>query len=223
MSLDSLHTDRAELRERCFADLARLPDEQLMLHVKSGHDDALAVLFDRYHRLVLSVGYKILRDLGEAEDLMQAVFLEFYRTAAQFDPVRGSAKTWLLQYAYHRSMNRRKYLRRRNFYGQGEMEEAIQLPDTDGPSVAGVFSTVEARKILSGAIQGLNAAQRKTIQMAYFEGMTLREIAETTGEPMGNVRHHYYRGLRRLRELVTEGRAPGKEKLVRRGIVDAKA
>jgi RNA polymerase sigma-70 factor (ECF subfamily) len=223
MSLDRSDSGGIEPRGRGFAELAGLPDEQLMLHVKSGHDDALAVLFDRYHRLVLSVGYKILRDLGEAEDLMQAVFLEFYRAASQFDPVRGSAKTWLLQYAYHRSMNRRKYLLRRNFYGQGEMEEASHLSDADDTAVAGVFSSVEAKAILSDAIQSLNAAQRRTIQMAYFEGMTLREISEETGEPMGNVRHHYYRGLRRLRTLVTQGSASRKAEVVRRGIVDAKA
>ena len=56
-----------------FDQLSQLPDQTVMAHLKAGHDDALAVLFDRYHRLVLSIGYKILRDLGEAEDVMQAV------------------------------------------------------------------------------------------------------------------------------------------------------
>ncbi len=95
-----------------------------MAQLKAGYDDALTVLFDRYHRLVLSIAFKILRDLGEAEDLAQSVFLEIYRVAAQFDPARGTTKTWLLQYAYHRSINRRRDLRRRNFYGQGELKEA---------------------------------------------------------------------------------------------------
>ena len=97
--------DRSELcaSRSCsysFAQLQELSDEQLMVHVKGQHDDALTVLFDRYHRLVLSIGFKIVRDLGEAEDLAQSVLLECYREAGQFDPARGSTKTWLLQYAY---------------------------------------------------------------------------------------------------------------------------
>jgi RNA polymerase sigma-70 factor, ECF subfamily len=84
-----------------------LNDEELMAHLQAGHGDALAVLFDRYHRLVLSIALKIVRDLAEAEDVTQNVFLEIFRSVAQFDPARGTTKTWVLQYAYHRSINRR--------------------------------------------------------------------------------------------------------------------
>lgn len=109
-----------------FARLGQLTDEEIMAHVQAGHDDALTVLFDRYHRLVVSVAFKILRDLGEAEDVTQIVFLEIYKAAAQFDPSRGTTKVWLMQYAYHRSMNRRLYLKRRKFYDQGGMKPRIQ-------------------------------------------------------------------------------------------------
>jgi RNA polymerase sigma-70 factor (ECF subfamily) len=205
-----------------FAELQILSDEQLMVHVKGGHDDALAVLFDRYHRLVLSIGFKILRDLGEAEDVSQSVFLEFYRVAGQFDPARGSTKTWLLQYAYHRSINRRRYLLRRDFYAQGDFEEATRKGRLERVSADGVFSTVEARKMLGPAIAELSAAQRRTIEMAYFEGLTVREISEKTGEPISIVRHNYYRGLCRLRKFILE-KGSKKEAPVRRGIVDAEA
>ena len=221
---------RAEPSETCvsgscgysFADLQGLSDDRLMVHVKGRHDDALAILFDRYHRLVLSIGLKILRDLGEAEDLAQSVFLEISRVAGQFDPGRGTTKTWLLQYAYHRSINRRRYLLRRDFYAQGDFEEATRQAQPERSSAGGVFSTVEARKMLVPAIAGLSAAQRRTIEMAYFEGLSVREISEKTGEPVTNVRHNYYRGLCRLRKLITEG---GSKKTgpVRRGIVDAEA
>jgi RNA polymerase sigma-70 factor (ECF subfamily) len=209
--------------DRGYADLTRLSDAEIMVCVQAGNDDALAVLFDRYHRLVLSIGYKILRDLGEAEDLMQGVFLEFYRVAVRFDSAKGTVKTWLLQYAYHRSMNRRKYLARRNFYGLGDLGEAAHLLDSEGLNSEAMFSTVEARKMLGDAIQSLNAVQRRTIQMAYFEGMTLREISEQTGEPVGNVRHHFYRGLSRLRVLVTAKNSAKQSETLARGIVNAKA
>ena len=63
-----------------------LNDDEVMTHLQAGHGDALAVLFDRYHRLVLSIAVKIVRDPGEAEEVMQNVFLEIFRSAAQFDP-----------------------------------------------------------------------------------------------------------------------------------------
>src|ERR1700733_7935652 len=82
------------------ARLARLSDEEVMAHIQAGHDDALAVLFDRYFRLVFSIAFKILRDIGESEDVTQSIFLEIYKIAAQFDPSRGTTKKWLMQYVY---------------------------------------------------------------------------------------------------------------------------
>src|SRR6266852_9285241 len=109
-----------------YGELARLSDEALMLHLSTGHHDALAVLFDRYHRLVLNVALRILRDTGEAEDLMQSVFLEIFHTAAQFDPAKGATKVWILQYAYHRSFNRREYLNLRGLYERPDDSGAMQ-------------------------------------------------------------------------------------------------
>src|SRR5215470_3886568 len=91
-------------------------DETLMLELKGGRVEALAVLFERYQRLVFTVAKRILRDSAEAEDLTQDVFIEIYRKANLYDPGKGSLKNWVLQYAYHRSFNRRKYLSLRHSY-----------------------------------------------------------------------------------------------------------
>jgi RNA polymerase sigma-70 factor (ECF subfamily) len=72
-----------------YAELAKLTDEGVMVRLQLGQHDALAVLFDRYHRLVMNIALRILRDTGEAEDLMQSVFLEIFRSAAQFDPAKA--------------------------------------------------------------------------------------------------------------------------------------
>ena len=115
----SMELSDGQIKEPCglsFEQLSGLPDPDLLAHLRSGHSDALAVLFGRYHRLILSVAFKILRDPAEAEDVMQSVFLEIYRVAGQFDAARGTVKVWLLQYAYHRSLNRREYLKVRGFY-----------------------------------------------------------------------------------------------------------
>jgi RNA polymerase sigma-70 factor (ECF subfamily) len=201
-----------------FAHLARLSDEALMAHLQAGHGDALAVLFDRYHRLVISVALRILRDAGEAEDVMQAVFLEIYNVAAQFNPALGTTKAWIMRYAQHRSINRKQYLNSRSFYDQTQSSDLVsaERPEASfGPSL----------------VKTLNEPQRRTLEMAYFEGMTFREIAAKTGETLVNVRHHYYRGLTRLRAFVLEnspaekqtGATKEKTAIVRRGAVDAEA
>src|SRR5215468_2967035 len=95
--------------------------------MRSGGRDALGVLFDRYYRLIFDVAKRILRDRGEAEDLMQDVFIEVYRKADLYDSSRGSVKTWLLQYAYHRSFNRRKYLALRSFYNASPAAALVDL------------------------------------------------------------------------------------------------
>jgi hypothetical protein len=79
-----------------FAELKLLSDGELMAHLQTGCNDALAILFDRYHRLVLSIALKIVRDSGEAEDVMQSVFLEIFRSVAQFGwerPLRRAERT----------------------------------------------------------------------------------------------------------------------------------
>jgi RNA polymerase sigma-70 factor (ECF subfamily) len=185
-----------------FGRLQELSDEQLMTHLQNGCDDALAVLFDRYHRLVFTIAARVVRDAGEAEDVMQTVFLDIYRAKGQFDASKGSAKVWLLQYAYHRSLNRRQQLSRRNFYNQGSIQEfgpADRLPATSGCSA---LPSQESAVLVREALATLNKAQKTALELAYFDGLTMQEIAEKTGETLANVRHHFYRGLDKLRSCL---------------------
>jgi RNA polymerase sigma-70 factor, ECF subfamily len=187
-----------------YAELAKLTDEALMLHLQKGHHNALAVLFDRYHRLVTTIASRILRDAGEAEDLMQAVFLEVFRSSAQFDPAKGSTKVWLLQYAYHRSFNRRHYLSLRGLYehspkAEGEPELLLARNSQS-------HSAMESSHLVKEALGSLNVPQRKVLELAFYEGLTMREIAEKTGESFDSVRHNYYRGLEKLRTLLCSER-----------------
>src|SRR5437868_4019735 len=91
-------------------------DIELVRELKSGNHDALAVIVDRYQTLVLSVALRIVKDEGEAEDVVQTVFVDIFQKVEQFDASRGTLKVWLLQYAYSRSINRRHYLEQRQFY-----------------------------------------------------------------------------------------------------------
>ena len=181
-----------------------LHDDELMAHLQAGHGDALAVLFDRYNRLVLSIALKILRDPGEAEDVMQNVFLEIFRSAARFDPSKGSTKTWLLQYAYHRSVNRRQQLNVRHFYQQESIDDVETLMPQPS-SVLGRFSDPELKHLLRQALDKLSRHQRRVLELASYDGLSMAEIAHKTGESLSNVRHYYYRGLKQLRSFMTEG------------------
>jgi len=179
-----------------------------MAHLREGLGDALAVLFKRYQRLVFSVAMKVLRDLGEAEDLTQSAFMQIYRTAAVFDPSRGSAKIWILKHAYHLSLNRRRHLAVRQFYSSEEISEINELTPLLEP---GAMTYPEKRHLVEQTLSTLNGAQKQVLEMAFFDGLNLKEIADKTGETPGNVRHHYYRGIDKLRaQLVppSEERVP---------------
>jgi RNA polymerase sigma-70 factor (ECF subfamily) len=188
-----------------FAELKALSDADLMAHLQAGCNDALAVLFDRYNRLVLSIALKIVRDPGEAEDVMQTVFLEIFRSVAQFDPAKGTTKVWILQYAYHRAMNRRQHLNARSFYDQTNLEVVEnRLPET--PSTLGNLTQNELKHLLQQGLATLSDAQKRVIELASSKGLSMKEIADKTGDSLVNVRHHYYRGLQKLRSFV--GRVP---------------
>src|SRR5271156_4743576 len=129
-----------------FAELKDKDDGELMAHLQAGCNDALTVLYDRYHRLVLSIALKIVRDPGEAEDVMQSVFLEIFRSVAQFDPAKGTTKVWILQYAYHRAINRRQHLNVRQFYDQTSMDE-VEAHLTDTAPTLGGFAPDELKHL----------------------------------------------------------------------------
>ena len=184
------------------AELRSLSDDQLMSQLRNGADDALAVLFERYHLLVFSIALKILRDRGEAEDVMQTVFLEIYRSVAQYDPAKGTLKVWMLQYAYHRAFNRKKYLNARRFYSQESLEDLN--PFSNGKlSTSGRYGPGELRRLLQQGLATLGEPQKRVIELASYDGFSMREIAEETGGTLSEVRHHYYRGLKKLHSFMT--------------------
>lgn len=181
-------------------ELQKSPDTELMEQLSCGNHDALAVIVDRYQRLVLSVALRIVKDSSEAEDVVQTVFLEIFRNPAQFDVRRGTLKLWLLQFAYSRSLNRRAYLERRSFYFNAE--PATTEAEQAWCFVPSRLSPGESSRLIRQAVRALNSKQQRAIELVYFEGLTLEEAARQAGETPAAMRHHYYRGLARLREFV---------------------
>ena len=174
-------------------------DEHLMEQVQTGDQDALGVLFDRYSRTVLGISYRVLRDRGEAEEMVQEIFLYLHRNAAQFDCTRGTVKAWLVQIAYHRALNRRIYLARRRFYDGTDLE-LVEDNVSGTVDLEQELGSKLAQEQLRKAFGVLGERQRTTVEMFFFEGLSLREIAQRLDEPLFNVRHHYYRALEKLRK-----------------------
>ncbi len=173
-------------------------DEQLMEQVRQGSRDALALLFRRHTRAVRNVAYRILRDESEADDLAQEVFLFLFQKAALFDASKGSASSWIIQIAYHRAINRRQYLTVRQHYDPHELDEQHL-----GTGERRLFvDAVVAKTLLNRLREQVSTEQQQTLEFHLFDGYTFREIAEKTGQTLGNVRNHYYRGLERLRACV---------------------
>jgi RNA polymerase sigma-70 factor, ECF subfamily len=187
-------------------------DEDLLTRVRSGSKEAIGLLFRRHRRAVLNVARRILRDPSEAEDLCQEVFLLLFQKAKLFDPSRGTAASWIIQIAYHRAMNRRQYLAFRQHYQAHELNEE-ELRSQHDPLL---IDELSARALVERLRGELTPDQQTTLELHFAEGYSLREIAEKTGQTLGNTRNHFYRSLERLRSLVFPQKGARVRKLERK-------
>lgn len=192
---------------------SKVSDERLLEQVRHGDKEALAHLFRRHARTVRNVAYRILRNEAEADDLVQEVFLSVFRKASVYDSERGKAATWIIHVAYHRAFDRRRYLNSRHFYASVDVEDTtLQLADQrrEVPFHERSIDGILGKRLMAKFNSRLTSEQRETIQLFFFEGYALKEIAELTGRSLVNVRGHYYRGLERLRKFVLSERPRSK-------------
>jgi RNA polymerase sigma-70 factor (ECF subfamily) len=172
-------------------------DLDLIQRLQKGDHDALTMLFEKHSDMVFGIARRMLRDDGEAEEVVQQVFLDTYRAADQFDHTKASYKTWLFQFAYHRTINRRKHLEARGFYSTEELDEReLSLA---GAGRALQLSSQEVVHLVEQLLNSIKPRQREAIKLTFFEGLTAEEIAQRTGETPTVVRHNLYRGLSKLR------------------------
>jgi RNA polymerase sigma-70 factor (ECF subfamily) len=186
--------------------LRSLTDEDLMAALRMGCNDALAVLFERHSPLVFRIARAILRDDGEAEETVQRVFLDVFKAVNQFNPDRGTFKTWLLQYAYHRTLDRRQHLEANRFYNRAELNELMPAEMFYGAGHLLCLPPQEVLCLVEQVLAMLESRQRRVIELTYFEGLTAEEIAAKTGDSAYSVRHSLYRGLAKLRAVLLETR-----------------
>ena len=167
-------------------------DGQLLDRVRRGDEQAMATLYDRYSRVVYSVALRVLRDPASAEDVLQDVFLGLWRRPESFVSARGSLGGWLAVVARNRSID---MLRRKR--PSEQIEEVYLASPFDLASEAERNTLMQRARAI---IMHLPLDQRKTLEMAYFDGLTHTEIAEITGDPLGTVKTRIRTALLTLRK-----------------------
>jgi RNA polymerase sigma-70 factor (ECF subfamily) len=184
-----------------------LSDEQLMRRLGGPEEveAALSTLYDRYSRTVFGVGLKLLGgDRSSAEEVVQEVFLKVWRSSQTFDPSRGDFSTWLYRVARNVALDLyRKRASKIRPILDGDSRIAAARDSSASPEEVVEDSWLSWR--MSRALEELGAAQREVIELAYFQGLSQREISQRTGMPLGTVKTRTSSAMKRLREgLVGE-------------------
>jgi len=167
-------------------------DSSLLALVQSADQHAMASLYDRYSKLVYSVALRVLRDPAAAEDVLQEVFMQIWRNPDSFTAARGSLGGWLAIVSRNRSIDT---LRRKR--------PTTDIDDVPIASSYNLADEAERNSLMErarGVIQKLPMEQRKTLEMAFFDGLTHSEISEMTGDPLGTVKTRIRTGLLTLRK-----------------------
>ncbi len=169
-------------------------DAELLDGLKARDQQAMADLFDRYSGLVYSVALRVVGETGQAEDVMQEIFFQLWKSPHAFTEGRGSLAAWLAVVARNRAVD---ILRRRR--PSDPVEDVVLVSSTN------LASEVERNTIMErvrGALSSLPSEQLRTVELAFFEGLTHSEIAAKTGDPLGTVKTRIRSALISLRKAV---------------------
>ncbi|HWT03576.1 MAG TPA: sigma-70 family RNA polymerase sigma factor [Pyrinomonadaceae bacterium] len=173
-------------------------DVETLRAIAGGDEQALAALYDRYRLILFGLILRILHSQPEAEDVLQEVFLQVWRRASDFDETRGRPFTWLVTLARSRAIDR---LRSTGARERTAGEAARAVPDRISDAASDAVKS-EQGEIVRRALAELPEDQRRTLLLAYFEGLTQTEIAERLNTPLGTVKTRMRSGLTKLRELL---------------------
>ena len=175
-------------------DQPQMTDLILMARIRSGDEDALAALHDRYASVVYSVALRVLGETTQAEDILQEIFLQLWRNPQRFDSSRGSLGAWLAVISRHRAIDQ---LRRRR--PETDIEDVVICVDSRLEQATDRNLAI-AR--VRAAVERLPLEQRQLLEMAFFQGLTHSEIASKTGEPLGTIKTRIRSALLALRKAL---------------------
>jgi len=168
-------------------------DLALVTAIRAGDESAMAALYDRYSSIVYAVALRVLQDGAGAEDVLQDIFMQLWRNPGAFDSSRGNMAAWLAVITRNRAIDA---LRRRR--PESDIDDVIVSAE---PDLASDTDRARAMEKVRSTLEGMPAAQRSALEMAYFEGLSHSEIAAKTGEPLGTIKTRIRTGLLLLRKV----------------------
>lgn len=178
----------------------RLPDADLIEQVALGSAEAISVLHERYSQLLKALSLRIVRNIHDAEEVLQEVFIYVWKKAVGYDRKRSSVSSWLAVITRSRSLDR---LRQRQRIGDWEEIPGDEPAPPDPSSGFGHVLNRERGDRLRRALGHLPANQREVLELAFFKGWTQKEVADKTGIPIGTVKTRTFLAIRKLRRELT--------------------
>jgi RNA polymerase sigma-70 factor (ECF subfamily) len=165
-----------------------------------GDHDGLAELYDRHGRLVYSLALRILRDTGDAEDVVQEVFSQAWRQASRYESTRGNVVAWLMNLTRSRAIDRIRGRRSRPQPVADDVRD-VDVPDMAEPVDEQLAMSSQAA-VIRAAVDELSLLQRVAIELAFYEGLTHVDIAERLELPLGTVKTRIRQGLMKLKDRL---------------------
>ncbi len=180
-------------------------DVDLMLGIQSGDADALSQLYDRYNGIMRALILRIIHNETETDDLLQEVFMEIWNQAKNFSAEKGKPLGWMVTLTRRRAIDA---LRKKQAYARAE--ERLQAQPEQQP-LAWVQNATEkdieagdTRVLMAKVINSIPEAQQQVIELAFFQGMSQREIASHTNIPLGTVKTRLELGLKKIYDSLKE-------------------
>jgi RNA polymerase sigma-70 factor, ECF subfamily len=180
-------------------------DLELMNAIQAEDPDALSQLYDRYNGILKALVLRVIHNEAEADDLLQEIFMEIWNQAKNFSSQKGKPLGWMVTLARRRAIDG---LRKKQAYARAEerlQNETEQQPDAwvhNSTSEEIVLS--DTRSLIRKVISGLPPAQQQAIDLAFFRGMSQREIAAKTNTPLGTVKTRLELGLKKIYDGLKE-------------------
>lgn len=177
-------------------------DIELLRRIGTGDRSAFGSFYDHHSGLLFSIAVKILNDAGEAEDVLQEVFMQIWDKADTYNPLLGKPTSWAVTLTRNKAIDRiRSSHRRSKLLEQATAEASVLLPD-DSPSANETMLGKETAEMIRTVVVALPSDQRRAIELAFFNGLTQDEIARTLQEPLGTIKARIRRGMLKLREQL---------------------